>query len=61
MELKPCPFCGSEEIRSFSSPRFGVAIVYEQWEVRCDECGAKINRLIRKDAEEAWNRRVNDV
>lgn len=61
MELEPCPFCGSENIFSFSSPHFGFAVVYEQWEVRCGECGAKINRLTQKDAEEAWNRRANDV
>lgn len=61
MELKSCPFCGSEEIYSFSSPHFGFAVVYEQWEVRCSKCSAKINRMTQKGAEEAWNRRVKYV
>lgn len=51
-ELKPCPFCGSEDVRlSF----------WGQHRCWCANCLAKTADTIRQvDAIKAWNRRVND-
>lgn len=51
-ELKPCPFCGSEDI---TKHKYGV--------YRCENCGANVNfskgvTLIL--GEEKWNRRANN-
>ena len=59
--LKPCPFCGSKNVVSTHYYPFdgdqgesGVFVVY------CVNCKAKVDRGSANDAEEAWNRRVND-
>ena len=57
--LKPCPFCGSDDIRIYEN-------TYEEWEdfsIQCNECGLetfantgtmppRLEELIEK-----WNRR----
>lgn len=49
-DLKPCPFCGSKNIRVTN---WGM---YRCW---CADCLAKTADEIReKDAKEAWNRRA---
>jgi Lar family restriction alleviation protein len=56
-ELKPCPFCGSEEVRM----RFDS--VFESYCVTCRNCGAKVFQFygLKDAAVEAWNRRADDV
>lgn len=54
MELKHCPLCGSAKIASYEYHGF-------RWKVCCEACAAQIYRGTQKDAENAWNRRANDV
>lgn len=59
-DLKPCPFCGSENVRT------GFAIYdYNCWGVICNDCGAHIEVQDWKGVEDteenaiaAWNRRA---
>ena len=60
-ELKPCPFCGSTEIRI---DEIKLREEPNHWQVRCLECGCGTLRysyyaLPSKDgAIKKWNRRV---
>lgn len=55
-ELKPCPFCGNENIES------GVDISYGMHSFTCNRCKYTISFLWKKKEKciEMWNRRVND-
>ena len=57
MELKPCPFCGNEDV--------GIAVgAYCNYEnifffAVCDNCGSMTKSFRNRDyAENAWNRRA---
>lgn len=52
VSLRPCPFCGNDDL-SVS----GTQLNY----VRCDVCGVEIDALLESDAEVAlrWNRRID--
>lgn len=51
--LKPCPFCGNQEIRVTS---WGL------WHCWCPICLSKTaDCVLKKNAIEAWNRRVGEV
>ena len=55
--LKPCPFCGSEDIATFKYPfpRKGLKGDY----VICMECGSSTGKHeTLKEAKRAWNQRV---
>lgn len=54
MELKPCPFCGCEDVSGTQhrSP--------DNYEVICMGCFARVKRTAKRKAVEAWNRRVNN-
>ena len=50
-ELKPCPFCGSTEIKVDDDQ--GFYFVY------CDQCVCETAKYVTEDkAIEAWNRRA---
>ena len=51
-ELKPCPFCGSEDLKIYSN-------AFENYYVVCLGCGAsgRNYRSVEK-AKEVWNRRA---
>ena len=50
-EIKPCPFCGSGDIRINKTP-------VGAW-LQCERCFAEINlHRTEKEAIEAWNRRI---
>lgn len=55
--LKPCPFCGSENIRIGSRPySFGTDIY-----IKCNICQAKIQiceEYGEEELEKRWNRRT---
>ena len=52
-EYKPCPFCGSEKIKAYSSG--GLRFV------ACISCCARTSFFVTPDsAAEAWNRRANE-
>ena len=54
-EPKPCPFCGGT-----------VSVIKVDnvwWQVRCDDCPCDMGRYwfgTKRDAIEAWNRRVDN-
>jgi Lar family restriction alleviation protein len=59
--LKPCPFCGGDEIETYES--YGSLDEWDQWAVVCcankGGCGTSSGRYDNLiDAIEAWNRRV---
>lgn len=55
-KLKPCPFCGSSEVKIVSC---GVADLY--YRPVCESCGCGFIRYWtdEQSAIEAWNRRAN--
>ena len=60
-ELKPCPFCGSNDVSMHTA-----CIQDLVWKhvVRCKGCSATIERYTissRPTAIEAWNRRVGEA
>lgn len=56
-KLKPCPFCGNENISSAQHKMFGQDVRYT---IKCMRCMGEMTRSTRKKAEQAWNRRAND-
>ena len=61
-KLKPCPFCGSSNVRL----RW-TALFTTEYEVRCLTCGVRTMRYKGDDADDvklmakkAWNRRVTE-
>lgn len=56
-ELKPCPFCGEEEIERDTEMCYGGM----HYGVFCSNCGASTDLYTSVErAEEAWNRRAED-
>ena len=56
-ELKPCPFCGSTDIR-FHLHRGAGTGIHGVWSTCCYDCGAIFpNRYKRELLVECWNRR----
>lgn len=54
-QLKPCPFCGSKNLRQHS--QFPVQV----WSVKCRDCGGKMTCAgSQEQVISAWNRRVCD-
>ena len=52
-ELKPCPFCGSENIHLYNSH----AAKYRQYTVKCKKCGARMMKSTIAESILAWNKR----
>lgn len=49
-ELKPCPFCGNEDIR--------VERIYNYYEVICSDCLSRTEEYpTKEEAIEVWNNR----
>lgn len=56
IELLPCPFCGDSNVRVYIK---GVDRV--KYGACCENCDARAGRKpTKKEAAEAWNRRVTD-
>lgn len=53
-KLKPCPFCGSDNLHYFKPCHFGATGVWSS--VHCCNCGADMTKKDDK-AIAAWNRR----
>ena len=52
-DLKPCPFCGSDNIK--------IHIGYSHSYIRCEDCIVSTRRYKSiQDAIDGWNRRVNE-
>lgn len=58
-ELKPCPFCGSEDVREFTPSAYEIG---DGAEVRCQNplCEAGVHGNTIKVARAKWNRRVKE-
>lgn len=54
MELKPCPFCGSNILVKTRCNAWPTPY----YQIRCDKCGANITGYPLKEAKAAWNRRA---
>lgn len=60
-ELKPCPFCGYEEILLFYfDPYDGYQGDLGMWNTKCALCGARIGRRDKAEAIKDWNRRTGN-
>lgn len=56
IKLKPCPFCGSEDVEYTN---FGKG--FDMWLIQCDECEAMFPLLnSREEAIQRWNKRAGD-
>ena len=61
-DLKPCPFCGSADIKNVSAGHAGPTNLWhagdEIFAVNCKDCGASVpNRYRNNLVVEAWNTR----
>ena len=67
MELKPCPFCGSRDVKVYAYQDGGICVkcldCYCQTQPSNDFCisDAKKYKSAFEKSVEAWNRRVTDV
>ena len=53
IELKPCPFCGSTDVRV-------IGDWFKKW-VQCQDCCAHSGlKDDKEEAAKAWNRRASD-
>lgn len=57
--LKPCPFCGSDEIHTYSPSPYEIG---NDASVNCENpiCGAEVRGRTLKEAIAKWNRRVKE-
>lgn len=61
MELKPCPFCGTDDYGVHLQKTDYVAVCLSRWKVICETCGAEASEFNSPErAAEAWNRRCGD-
>lgn len=59
-ELKPCPFCGCEAINGYYYDPFdGYQGNLTRYRIRCEVCGASLERNTKETATEAWNKRTD--
>ena len=56
-ELKPCPFCGSGDVRVFSGQTVGTRDSGMRF-VRCRNCGARAKWSNELEAVKSWNDRA---
>lgn len=60
-ELKPCPFCGTDDYNVHLQKIDYIAICRARWKVICETCGAEGSEYeLPEGAAEAWNRRCGD-
>jgi transcription elongation factor Elf1 len=50
-ELKPCPFCGERE-------DLLTQIVFDEYRIRCGNCGATTDYTCYEDVNDVWNTRA---
>lgn len=57
--LKPCPFCGSDEVHTYSPSPYEIG---NDASVNCENpvCGAEVRGSVLKEAIAKWNRRVSE-
>ena len=67
-KLKPCPFCGSNDIEEYyGDVNITYGTVHQYGSIDCNQCGANVDRsaygndavdTLSKRLVEAWNKRV---
>ena len=64
-ELKPCPFCGSDDLVMSGREEYAFMTGkrMEFYRVKCDTCGAMVDNDFKRpeDAIKAWNGRAGEV
>lgn len=64
IDLKPCPFCGSNDIALCYGENGWVSNIYYRDSigfVSCLRCNSRTSKMARiKDAVKKWNRRASD-
>ena len=63
MKLKPCPFCGGENLFVQDNEDGEVGYKPSAWWVQCEEIGCECEGPYRKnteDAKKAWNERKGE-
>ena len=59
-KLKPCPFCGSEDVKLLEEVEIqGVLACFVNCR-SCNACGSMFLTSKKKEAIAAWNRRANN-
>jgi restriction alleviation protein, Lar family len=64
VELKPCPFCGEEDIRSsLGCDDDGTYTENDEvWGLYCSNCDVEFHTFhSRKEVIEKWNRRIGEL
>ena len=57
MNLKPCPFCGSQDIDVFETDS-GIGGMHGEYHVMCSDCyAATCDVKTRREAAKLWNKR----
>jgi Lar family restriction alleviation protein len=56
-ELKPCPFCGGNQI--YMNIGIYIGKTHESVTIKCDDCGASIWGVTDEKAIIKWNRRAD--
>ncbi len=60
-ELKPCPFCGSRDIRqNYYDPFDGYQGDFGFYRNKCAGCGCELKASRVEDVNNAWDRRAED-
>lgn len=60
--LKPCPFCGGNDIEFFHNEYTGDRINATPWMANCNDCSVSLESFPTKEqAISTWNRRANEV
>jgi len=54
-ELKPCPFCGSHDVKHYTTGDYGFPFDY----VRCRDCSVSVRENSEQAATTAWNTRTD--
>lgn len=55
LHLKPCPFCGSDDLDVYAG-RY-----YNEYQIYCEECGGRVGFYKSlPEAIEHWNKRVDE-
>ena len=58
--LKPCPFCGAQNVTAYNSPEAAKLLQQQICFVTCRECGAVVSfrgHETPRETREHWNKR----